>query len=78
MSVSEVIRVVKNSSINLPVGIVSGKSGEFILKISEKADNVQQLENIFITPSIRLKDIADVRYDYYINRSFYIGNGKSQ
>ncbi len=61
---------------DIPVGIIVGKNGEFLIKSLNKARTLEELKSLPITPHIRLGDLADVRYDNYVNRSLFYGNGR--
>ncbi|WP_457642222.1 efflux RND transporter permease subunit [Persephonella sp.] len=73
---SLVISRIQEINADIPVGIIVGENSEFLIKSVNKIRSLNQLKNLQITPSVKLSDIAEIKYDYYINRSLYYGNGK--
>ncbi|NPA57706.1 MAG: efflux RND transporter permease subunit, partial [Aquificae bacterium] len=58
------------------IGIVVNNSSEFLIKSTNKARTLEKLKQLQITPSVKLSDLAQIKYDYYVNRSLFYGNGK--
>jgi len=73
---SLVIERIHKTNEDIPIGIVVNEDNEFLIKSINKAQTLEELKQIRITPSIRLADVGKVRYDYYVNRSLFYGNGK--
>ena len=71
-----VLKQIQKSNINIPMGIIVSKNKEMLIKSINKGYTLDQVKNIQITKNLKLSDIADVKYDYYTNKSLYIGNGK--
>ncbi|SNZ08056.1 Multidrug efflux pump subunit AcrB [Persephonella hydrogeniphila] len=76
LSISTVIAKIQQADVDMPIGLLINSENEFLIKSLNKGRNIEQIKNIQITKDIRLSDIADVRYDYYTNKSLYYGNGK--
>ncbi|WP_456383925.1 efflux RND transporter permease subunit [Persephonella sp.] len=74
--VSMVLSRIQQTNEDIPVGIVVSSQNEFLVKSVNKARTLNMLKNLQITPSVKLSDIAEIKYDYYTNRSLYYGNGK--
>jgi len=73
---STVISKIQQINNNIPIGILSDTKNSFLIKSINKAEKIDQLKNIHITPSVKLSDIAVIKYDHYTNSSLYYGNGK--
>ncbi|RMA97958.1 efflux RND transporter permease subunit [Hydrogenothermus marinus] len=73
---SVVLAKIQQTNLDIPIGFLISKNNQILVKSINKAKNIEQLKNIQITKDIKLSDIAKVKYDYYINKSFFIGNGK--
>jgi multidrug efflux pump subunit AcrB len=73
---SLVLARIKESNLDIPIGLIVNKDNEFLIKSLNKGRSLEDIKNIYITPNIKLSDIATIKYDYYINNSLYYGNGK--
>ncbi len=76
LPIGKVLETLKKTNRDIPIGIISGTQGEYLIKTINRGKSVEEIKNIPITPQIKLGDIADVSFQHYINRSYYIGNGK--
>ncbi len=74
--VSLILEKIQQTNVDIPVGFIVSKNGEYLLKSENKAESLYQLKNIYITKDIKLSDVAKIQYSYYTNKSLYIGNGK--
>ncbi|NPA51747.1 MAG: efflux RND transporter permease subunit [Aquificae bacterium] len=74
--ISLVLEKIQQTNVDIPIGFLVSKNGEFLVKSVNKAQNIHQLKEIYITPNIKLADVSKIEYDYPINKSLYIGNGK--
>ncbi|NPB04845.1 MAG: efflux RND transporter permease subunit [Aquificae bacterium] len=71
-----VLRVILASNRNVPVGLLIGEEDELTVKLLGRAESLKELENLPLTPSLRLKDVAEVRFAYAEPRSFFFANGR--
>ncbi|WP_293446428.1 efflux RND transporter permease subunit [Persephonella sp.] len=76
LPISTVISKIQQINNDIPIGILSDSSNTFLIKSINKAKNIEELKNLYITPSIKLSDIAVIKYDHYTNSSLFYGNGK--
>ncbi len=76
LSPEDVLKVVSASNRNIPIGILVGPNNQLTLKLLGQADNVEKLKNLFVTPTVKLKDIATVRVGHADPRSYFFANGK--
>ncbi|WP_457642985.1 efflux RND transporter permease subunit [Persephonella sp.] len=74
--VSLVIKRLQEVNQDIPAGIVVSSENEFLIKSVNKARTIERLKELYITPSVKLSDVATVKYDYIPNRSLYFGNGR--
>ncbi len=72
----QVLKVVLASNRDVPVGILVGKKEEITVKLLGRADRLEELKKLNITPSLRLEDVAEVKFGYADPRSFFFANGK--
>ena len=75
LSPEDVLRVVSASNRNIPIGVLIGPNNQLTLKLLGQADNVEKIKNLFVTPSVKLKDIATVKVGHADPRSFFYANG---
>ena len=76
LSLSQVLDKIQQINIDTPIGFVINSQNEFLIKSLNKGKNLDDIKNIYITPSIKLGDIAEIKYDYFNNKSLFYGNGK--
>ena len=76
LPISTVVSKIQQINNDIPVGIVSDSKNRFLIKSINKAERIERLEDLYITPEVKLSDIAVIKYDHYINNSLYYGNGK--
>ncbi|TCK02871.1 efflux RND transporter permease subunit [Phorcysia thermohydrogeniphila] len=76
VTLQELVRALKEQNSNFPVGMVINKEGLVVLKLEDEAKRIEELENIYVKPNIRLKDVAEVKWGYKERLSAYHGNGK--
>ncbi len=73
---SLVLERIQQINIDAPVGVLAGEREEILVKSMNKSRSLRELKDIQITESLKLSDIAQVRYGYFTNHSLYYGNGK--
>ncbi len=76
LPLSLVLTRIQQANVDMPIGILTGKHSEILVKSLNKGRTLEQIKNIQITEDIKLSDIAKIKYDYYTNTSLYYGNGK--
>ncbi len=76
LSPEDVLRIVSASNRNIPVGILVGKENRITLKLLGQAKHVEELKNLYITPFVKLSDVATVKVGHADPRSFFFANGK--
>jgi len=76
IGLEELIKAVRDSTANAPVGMLIGKEGLFTIKLLEQPERAEAFEEIVIKGNVKLKDVAKVSWSYEDNLSAYHGNGK--
>lgn len=76
LSLAQVIAAIKKSNQDYAIGFVSNEENRYLLTSKGKQESVKPIENIFVTPDIKLSDIAEVYFGHYENSALYYGNGK--
>lgn len=73
---SKVLKIIESNNQDFAVGNVETKEQKVLLKTASNKATIKDLKNLLIIPNIRLKDIADINFNHYINNALYRGNGK--
>ncbi|HIP98350.1 MAG TPA: efflux RND transporter permease subunit, partial [Aquifex aeolicus] len=76
LSPTEVLSLISQSNRNIPIGILVGPSHRLTVKLLGQVEEVENLKNLWVTPSLKLSDIADVKIGHAEPRSFFFSNGK--
>jgi len=76
LSADDIFKVIFASNRNAPVGAVVGSQNKLTIKLLGRADHVEELKNLFITPQLKLKDVATVKVGHADPRSYFFANGK--
>lgn len=76
LSLLEVMDIIKQNNKDYALGSIDNKKDRFLLKIKEQKDAVYKIQQIQISESLKLKDIADIYFGHYNNSAIYHGNGK--
>jgi len=74
LKLDDVIKVIQATNKNLPLGFIKTKDSFVTLTFYGEKSDVKKLEEIFIKPNLKLKDIAQLKWSYKTNNSAYIGN----
>jgi len=76
LSLGQVIATIQKNDSEYAVGFITNDEHHYLIKSQGKRDKINKLKNIFITPSVKLSDVANIYFGHYENRSGYFGNGK--
>ena len=76
LSLGQVIATLAKNDSEYAVGFVTNEAHRYLLKSQGKRDKVSQLKALFITPDVKLSDVAEVYFGHYENSASYYGNGK--
>ena len=76
ISPAEVLAVISQSNRNIPIGILVGPSHRLTVKLLGQAQRVEELKKLWITPFLKLEDIAEVKVGHAEPRSFFFANGR--
>ncbi len=72
----KIAKAISSIDRDIPLGFIKGKDGFFTLTYYGDQARVGALENLPITPNVKLRDIADINWSYQKRFSGYMGNGK--
>ena len=75
LSPEDVLRVVSASNRNIPIGILVGPKNQITLKLLGQAKHVEKLKKLYITPTVKLEDVATVEVGHADPKSFFFANG---
>ena len=69
-----VVKVIQATNKDMPVGFIKNKDSFITLTYYGEETDVKKLQELFVKPNLKLKDIADISWSYKTNNSGYIGN----
>ncbi len=76
ITLNELVKALRENNKNTPVGLLINRDGLIVLKLESEAKRIEELEEIYIKPNVKLKDVAEVEWGYEDRLSAYHGNGK--
>ena len=76
LPINTVINALKKNNRDYAIGFIDSKESSFLVKSTGKRDSIQALLQLQITPEIKLKDVAEIKFEHYKNQALYYGNGK--
>ena len=74
LSLDNVIKVIQSTNKDMPVGFIKDKDSFLTLTFYGEETDIKKLNDLFIKPNLKLKDIATISWSYKTNNSAYIGN----
>ncbi len=75
LTAEDVYKIVAANNQNIPIGVLIGPKNQITLKLIGQSTHVEELKNLFITPTVKLSDVATVRVGHADPRSFFFANG---
>jgi len=76
LSPEDVFKVVFASNRNVPVGALVGSGERMVIKLLGRADDLERLKNLYLTPSVKLGDVATIKVGHADPRSYFFANGE--
>ncbi len=76
LPINAVINALKDNNKDYAIGFIDSKDSSFLVKNIGKRDSIKALLNLPISSQIKLKDVAEVKFEHYKNSALYYGNGK--
>ena len=76
LPIDSVINALKKNNKDYSIGFIESKDSSFLVKNIGKRDSIKALLNLPITTHLKLKDVAEVKFEHYKNSALYYGNGK--
>ncbi|HIP02013.1 MAG TPA: efflux RND transporter permease subunit, partial [Campylobacterales bacterium] len=76
LPINAVINALKKNNKDYAIGFIESKDSSFLVKNIGKRDSIKELLNLPISAQIKLKDVAEVKFEHYKNSALYYGNGK--
>ncbi len=76
LPINSVINALKKNNRDYAIGFIDSKNSSFLVKNIGKRDSIKELLNLPISQHIKLKDVAEVKFEHYKNSALYYGNGK--
>ncbi|WP_457561367.1 efflux RND transporter permease subunit [Caminibacter sp.] len=74
ISLKQVIGAVSSIDRDTPIGFIKNDKNFYTLTYYGQKKSIEKLKNIPITPNLKLKDIAIVKWSYSTNNTLYVGN----
>ncbi len=76
LSLGQVIATLQKNDNEYAVGFITNTEHRYLLKSQGKRDKVAKLKALWLTPDVKLSDVAQVYFGHYENSAAYYGNGK--
>jgi multidrug efflux pump subunit AcrB len=76
LPINSVINALRKNNKDYSIGFLESKNSSFLVKNIGKRDSIHTLLNLPINSNIKLKDVAEVKFEHYKNSALYYGNGK--
>ncbi|HIP46672.1 MAG TPA: efflux RND transporter permease subunit [Campylobacterales bacterium] len=76
LPMNAVINALKKNNKDYAIGFIDSKDSSYLVKNIGKRDSIKALLNLPISADIKLKDVAEVKFEHYKNSALYYGNGK--
>ncbi len=74
LSTTNIIAALSKHNKDFAIGSVENNYSKVLLKIKGKRDILEKIRNIPVTPSLKIKDLANVYFGHYENTALYYGN----
>jgi len=76
LSFGQVMATIQKNDNEYAVGFVTNEEHRYLLKSQGKRGKVEKLKSLYITPDVKLSDVAKIYFGHYENSAAYFGNGK--
>ncbi len=76
LTAQDVAAALRLGNKDMPMGIVMNRSTQNVFRLLTEASDMRDLGAINITPSVKLRDVADISYSIKDPTSLYRGNGR--
>ena len=76
LGIDLVLAVLESNNKDYALGFITGETGRYLLKSSERKESIDALRNLSLTRDVTLGDVSEIYFGHYENRSSYFGNGK--
>ncbi len=76
ISLAQLLGILSSNNKDLSAGFINNEKSRYLLKASLKRGTIDALKELYITPSVQLKDVAEVTISHYENSAEYFGNSK--
>lgn len=76
LTLSTLLATIRANNQEFAAGFVTNEEERYLLKASLRAQSIEALENLALTPSLRFKDVATLTFSHNENSALYYGNSK--
>ncbi|WP_456391568.1 efflux RND transporter permease subunit [Nitratifractor sp.] len=77
LSLAQVIGAVEKSDSDFAIGFIQNERDRYLLSSAGQRSQIEGLKDLRVTPDLRLRDLAEIRFGHYLNSAAYYGNGKA-
>jgi multidrug efflux pump subunit AcrB len=77
LTVKEILDYLSFNNRNIPIGILIDKKNQLTLKLEGQAERIEDFKKMYITPFLKLSDIAQIKVGYSEDfKSLFYSNGR--
>ena len=76
LTLARVLGVLKANNRDYAIGFVDNDFSRYLLKSPGRADSIEALRRLPLTPDVTLSDVAEIRFGHAENTAAYLGNGR--
>ncbi len=76
LGIGAVLAVLQADNKDYTVGFITSDASRYLLKSPGRAENIEDLKTLQLTPTVTLADVSKIYFGHYENTAAYYGNGK--
>ncbi|WP_456386892.1 efflux RND transporter permease subunit [Desulfolithobacter sp.] len=76
LGIGQVLAILQANNRDYAIGFLINESTRYLLKSSGRADSIEDIRALRLTPDVILADVARVYFGHYENSASYFGNGR--
>ncbi|BCO10408.1 multidrug ABC transporter [Desulfolithobacter dissulfuricans] len=76
LGIGQVLSVLQANNRDYAIGFLSSESSRYLLKSPGRAESIEGIRSLRLTPDVTLADVARVYFGHYENSASYFGNGR--
>ena len=77
MSLGQVLALLQANDRDYAIGFITNDASRYLLKLPGRADRIESLRQIRLTPDVSLGDVSEIHFGTDENLAAYFGNGRA-